>query len=42
MTYRFLVIKSDTPEQDVNTIMELRDASFFEDIFSMRTVVALH
>jgi hypothetical protein len=36
MTYRFLVIKSDTPEQDVNTIMESRDTSFFEDIFPMR------
>jgi hypothetical protein len=35
MAYRFLVIKSDTPEQNVNTIM-LRDASFFEDIFPMR------
>jgi hypothetical protein len=35
-TYRFLVIKSDTPEQNVNTIMESRDASFFEDIFPMR------
>jgi hypothetical protein len=34
--YRFLVIKSDTPEQDENTIMESRDASFFEDIFPMR------
>jgi hypothetical protein len=38
MANRFLVIKSDTPEQDVNTIMESRDASFFEDIFPMRTV----
>jgi hypothetical protein len=27
--YRFLVIKSDAPEQNVNTIMESRDASFF-------------
>jgi hypothetical protein len=36
MAYRFLVIKSDTPEQDVNTIMESRDASFFEDIFPLR------
>jgi hypothetical protein len=35
MAYRFLIIKSDTPEQDVNTIMESRDASFFEDIFPM-------
>jgi hypothetical protein len=38
MAYRFLVIKSNTPEQDVNTIMESRDASFFEDIFPMTTV----
>jgi hypothetical protein len=36
--YRFLVIKSDTPEQNVNTIMESRDASFFKDIFPMRAV----
>jgi hypothetical protein len=36
--YRFLVIKSGTPEKDVNTIMESRDASFFENIFSMRAV----
>jgi hypothetical protein len=35
--YRFLLIKFDTPEQDVNTIMESRDASFFEDIFPMRS-----
>jgi hypothetical protein len=34
--YRFLVIKSDTPELDVNTIMESRDDSSFEGIFSMR------
>jgi hypothetical protein len=36
MAYRILVIKSDTPEQNVNTVMESRDASFFEDIFPMR------
>jgi hypothetical protein len=35
-TYRFLVIKSNTIEQNINTIMESRDASFFEDIFPMR------
>ena len=34
--YRFLVVKFDTPEQSVNTIMESRDASFFEDIFPKR------
>jgi hypothetical protein len=34
--YRFLVIKSDTPRQNVNTMMESRDASFYEDIFPMR------
>jgi hypothetical protein len=33
---RFLVIKSDTPRQNVNTMMESRDASFYEDIFPMR------
>jgi hypothetical protein len=35
-TYRFLVTKYDTLEQNVNTIMELRDALLFEDIFPMR------
>jgi hypothetical protein len=36
MAYRFFVIKSDTLEQDVNTIIESKEASFFEDIFQMR------
>ena len=36
IAYRFLVVKSDTPKQNVNTIMESRDASFFEDIFPMK------
>ena len=31
--YRFLVHKSDIPDIHVNTIMESRNASFFEDIF---------
>jgi hypothetical protein len=35
-TYRFFVIKSDAPEQNVNTIMESRDALFIENIFAMR------
>ena len=35
--YRFLVVKSETPEIIANTIMESRDASFFEDYFPMRT-----
>jgi hypothetical protein len=38
MAYRFLVIKSYTPEQDVNTIMKSRDASFIEDIFPLRAM----
>jgi hypothetical protein len=38
MTYRFLVIESDALEQNVNTIMESRDAAFFENIFPMRAV----
>jgi hypothetical protein len=32
----FFVIKSDTLEQDVNTIIESKEASFLEDIFQMR------
>ena len=35
--YRFLVVKSETSEIIVNTIMESRDASFFEDIYPTRT-----
>ena len=32
--YRFLVVKSEVPDQKVGTIMESKDATFFEDIFS--------
>jgi hypothetical protein len=38
LSKRFLVIKSDTAEQNVNTIMEMRDASFFKEIFPMRAI----
>ena len=31
--YRFLVYKSDIANINVNTIMETRDGSFFEDVF---------
>ena len=31
--YRFLVHKSDIPDIHVNTIMESRNASFFENVF---------
>ena len=31
--YRFLVIKSELPVIDVNTIVEFRDATFFENVF---------
>ena len=34
--YRFLVVKSEVPDQKVGTIMESKDATFFEDIFPMR------
>ena len=34
--YRFLVVKSQVPDQKVGTIMESKDATFFEDIFPMR------
>lgn len=34
--YSFLVMKSDIPDVKVGTIMVSKDATFFEDIFSMR------
>jgi hypothetical protein len=34
--YRFLIINSSVPEMDVDTIMEFRDATFFEDEFPMK------
>jgi hypothetical protein len=34
--YRFLVVKSGVPDLLVGTIMESRDATFFENIFPMR------
>jgi hypothetical protein len=34
--YRFLIIKSGVPNMHVDTIMDSRDAIFFEDIFPMR------
>jgi len=34
--YRFLIIKSDVPDMYVDTIMELRDATFFENEFPMK------
>ena len=32
--YRFLIVKSGVPDMHVGTIMESRDATFFENIFS--------
>ena len=34
--YSFLVVKSEVPDQKVDTIIESKDATFFEDIFPMR------
>ena len=34
--YRFLIVKSGEPDMHVGTITEFRDATFFENIFSMR------
>jgi hypothetical protein len=34
--YRFLVVKFGVPDMHVGTIMESRDATFFENIFPMR------
>jgi hypothetical protein len=39
-TYTFLVIKSNFPDVQVNTVTEPRGASFFEDIFPMKDRVA--
>ena len=36
ITYRFLVVKSNVLDMHVDTIMESRDAIFFEYIFSMK------
>ena len=34
--YRFLIINSSVPEMAVNTVMESRDATFFENEFFMK------
>jgi hypothetical protein len=34
--YKFLIIKSGVPNMHVGTIIESRDATFFENIFPMR------
>jgi hypothetical protein len=34
--YRFLVVKSEVPDMHVDTIMESRDATFFENMFPMK------
>jgi hypothetical protein len=36
IAYRFLVIKSKVPNVHVDTFLESRDVSFFENIFSMK------
>jgi hypothetical protein len=38
MAYRFLVVKSEVPDVYVDTIMESRDATFFEHIFPMKDI----
>jgi hypothetical protein len=35
--YRFLIINSEVPDMHVGTIMESRDATFFENEFPMKT-----
>ena len=36
--YRFLIIKSEVSDMHVGTIMESNDATFFEDIFPMKSI----
>jgi hypothetical protein len=39
--YRFLVVKSEVPDVTVGTIIESKDATFFEDIFPMRDMPSI-
>ena len=39
--YKFLVIKSDTPDILVDSLMESRDVTFFENIFLMKAAYFL-
>uniref|UniRef100_I1Q067 Retroviral polymerase SH3-like domain-containing protein n=1 Tax=Oryza glaberrima TaxID=4538 RepID=I1Q067_ORYGL len=36
IAYRFLIVKSEVPDMHVGTIMESRDATFFERFFPMK------
>jgi hypothetical protein len=36
IAYRFLVVKSEVPNMHVNSLLESRDATFFENIFPMK------
>lgn len=36
IAYRFLIVKTEVPDMHVGTIMESRDATFFENIFPMK------
>nr|AAT58810.1 putative polyprotein [Oryza sativa Japonica Group] len=36
IAYRFLIVKSEIPDMHVGTIMESRDATFFESFFPMK------
>jgi hypothetical protein len=38
IAYIFLVVKSEVPDVYVDTIMESRDATFFEHIFPMKDI----
>jgi hypothetical protein len=38
-TYRFLVIKSEIPDVHIDTFLEYRDVTFFENIFSYEKIV---
>jgi hypothetical protein len=38
IAYRFLLVKFEVPDVYVDTIMESRDATFFEHIFLMKDI----
>ena len=38
-SYRFLVTRSDNNVMEINTIVETKNAEFFEHVFSLKTYV---
>jgi hypothetical protein len=41
ITYRFSVIKSEVPDMHVNTFLESRDVTFFDNIFPIKNLYGM-